>query len=40
MVVAIAVVSRDFLIIGGVLLSWMLSRPIAMKPLLISKANT
>ena len=36
----IAVVSRDVLIIGGVLLSWMLSRPLAMQPLLISKANT
>ncbi len=36
----IAVVSRDILIIGAVVLSWMLSRPLSMKPLLISKANT
>lgn len=36
----IAVVSRDILIVGAVLLSWMLSRPIAMQPLLISKTNT
>jgi len=36
----IAVVSRDILIVGAVVLSWMLSRPLMMKPLLISKANT
>ena len=36
----IAVVSRDILIIGAVMLSWMLSRPIAMQPLLVSKVNT
>lgn len=36
----IAVVSRDILIIGAVVLSWMLSRPLAMQPLLISKVNT
>jgi cardiolipin synthase len=36
----IAVVSRDILIVGAVLLSWMLSRPMTMQPLLISKANT
>lgn len=36
----IAVVSRDILIIGAVVLSWMLSRPLSMHPLLISKANT
>jgi cardiolipin synthase (CMP-forming) len=36
----IAVVSRDILIVGAVVLSWMLSRPLAMQPLLISKANT
>jgi cardiolipin synthase len=36
----IAVVSRDILIIGAVLLAWILSRPITVKPLLISKANT
>ena len=36
----IAVVSRDILIVGAVVLSWMLSRPLTMHPLLISKANT
>lgn len=34
------VVSRDALIIGGVLLSYTLGRPLIMNPLLISKANT
>jgi cardiolipin synthase (CMP-forming) len=37
---AILVVSRDLLIIGGVVLSWMLGRPIAMSPRIISKTNT
>ncbi len=37
---AILVVSRDLLIVGGVVLSWMLDQPIAMKPRTISKANT
>ena len=36
----IAVVSRDILIIGAFLLSWVLSRPVAIHPLLVSKANT
>ena len=36
----IAVVSRDLLIVGGVLLAWMLDRPLELRPLLISKANT
>ena len=36
----IAVVSRDILIVGAVVLSWMLSRPLTMHPLLISKLNT
>ena len=36
----VAVVSRDLLIVGGVLLSWMLERPVEMQPLMISKANT
>lgn len=34
------VVSRDALIIGGVLLSYTLGTPLAMHPLQISKANT
>ena len=36
----IAVVSRDIIIVGAVLLSWMLSRPMALHPILVSKANT
>ncbi|MBZ8134553.1 CDP-alcohol phosphatidyltransferase family protein [Afifella sp. IM 167] len=36
----IAVVSRDILIIGGVILAWMLTNPIEMKPLWVSKFNT
>ncbi|MBN8996034.1 MAG: CDP-alcohol phosphatidyltransferase family protein [Rhizobiales bacterium] len=36
----ILVVSRDFLIIGGVLLAWMLGVPVTMRPRIISKANT
>ena len=31
----IAVVSRDILIVGAVVLSWMLSRPLSMQPLLL-----
>ncbi|HVY58519.1 MAG TPA: CDP-alcohol phosphatidyltransferase family protein [Xanthobacteraceae bacterium] len=36
----ILVVSRDIMIIGGVMLSWVLGKPIAVKPLLVSKLNT
>lgn len=36
----IAAVARDFLIVGAVVFSWMLGQPLAMRPLLISKANT
>ncbi|MBI1620298.1 CDP-alcohol phosphatidyltransferase family protein [Aquamicrobium zhengzhouense] len=36
----IGVVSRDALIVLAVLLSSIMSRPVAMKPLMISKANT
>lgn len=37
---AMVVVSRDLLIIGGVILAWILDRPIEVRPLLISKVNT
>jgi len=37
---AILVVSRDLLIVSGVLLAGMLGRPIAMSPRIISKTNT
>jgi cardiolipin synthase len=36
----ILVVSRDLMIVGAVILSWLLERPVAIKPLLVSKANT
>ena len=36
----ILVISRDLLIVGAVILSWVLHQPIAMKPLMVSKANT
>ncbi len=36
----ILVVSRDVLIIGAFLLSWILGRPVEVQPLLVSKANT
>ena len=37
---AILVVSRDLLIVGAVVLSWMLGEPVATKPHRISKVNT
>lgn len=36
----IAVVSRDALIVGAVILSTVIGHPVAMKPLFVSKANT
>jgi cardiolipin synthase len=36
----ILVVSRDVLIIGAIVLSWMMERPVRVKPLLVSKINT
>jgi cardiolipin synthase len=36
----IAVVSRDILILGAVLLSWLLDHPVRIKPLIVSKINT
>ena len=36
----ILVVSRDILIVGGVVLSWMLGSAVPIRPLLVSKANT
>jgi cardiolipin synthase len=38
--IVIFVVSRDILIIGGVMLAWFLGRPMTVKPLLVSKLNT
>lgn len=36
----IIVVSRDVMIVGAVLLSWLIDRPVEMHPLWISKLNT
>lgn len=36
----IAVVSRDLLIVAGVVLAWLMDRPFKMQPLGVSKANT
>jgi cardiolipin synthase len=36
----ILVVSRDLLIVGGVLFSWLLNKPVGVKPHMVSKVNT
>lgn len=36
----ILVVSRDIMIVGAVILSWLMGKPMAVKPLPVSKANT
>jgi len=36
----ILVVGRDVLIVGAVLLSWVIAKPLVIKPLFVSKANT
>jgi len=36
----ILVVSRDVLIVGAIILSWLMARPLRMAPLMISKVNT
>jgi cardiolipin synthase len=36
----ILVVSRDLMIVGAVILSWLMERPVAIRPLFVSKANT
>ncbi len=36
----VAVVSRDILIVIAVMLSWVLSNPVRIRPLVVSKANT
>jgi cardiolipin synthase len=36
----ILVVSRDLMIVGAVLLSWLVGSPVTVKPLLVSKLNT
>jgi cardiolipin synthase len=36
----ILVVSRDIMIVGAIMLSWLMGRPVAVRPLLVSKLNT
>ncbi|HLN07566.1 MAG TPA: CDP-alcohol phosphatidyltransferase family protein, partial [Xanthobacteraceae bacterium] len=36
----ILVVSRDLMIVGAVMLSWLVGKPVVVKPLLVSKVNT
>src|SRR5512145_515092 len=36
----ILVVSRDIMIVGAVMLSWLVGNPVTVKPLLVSKLNT
>jgi cardiolipin synthase len=36
----ILVVSRDIMIIGAVMLSWLMGSPLKVKPLMVSKLNT
>jgi len=36
----IGVVSRDVLIVGAILLSWLMDQPVKIRPMLVSKANT
>jgi cardiolipin synthase (CMP-forming) len=33
-------VSRDIMIVGAVIVSWLYGKPIPMKPLMVSKLNT
>ncbi len=36
----ILVVSRDLLIVGGVIFSWIVNKPVSVKPHMVSKINT
>src|ERR1700745_4306045 len=36
----ILVVSRDIMIVGAVMLSWLVDKPVKLKPLTVSKLNT
>ncbi len=38
--IVILVVSRDVMIVGAVMVSWLLDKPVAIRPLLVSKLNT
>jgi cardiolipin synthase len=36
----IAVVSRDLMIVGAVILSWVIGKPVTIRPTVVSKVNT
>ncbi|SON56321.1 putative CDP-diacylglycerol-glycerol-3-phosphate 3-phosphatidyl-transferase 2 [Hartmannibacter diazotrophicus] len=36
----VLVFSRDVLIVGGVVLAWLMDRPVAIEPIMVSKVNT
>jgi len=36
----ILVVSRDIMIVSAVILSWLIDRPVKLKPITVSKLNT
>ena len=38
--IVILVVSRDIMIVGAVIVSWLVDKPVAMKPSMVSKLNT
>ncbi len=38
--IVILVVSRDFMIVGAIILSWVVNRPVTIKPHVVSKINT
>ena len=38
--IVILVVSRDIMIVGAILLSWLIDKPVTVKPLAVSKLNT
>src|SRR5262249_40854533 len=38
--IVILVVSRDIMIVGAIILSWLIGRPVKIKPHVISKINT
>lgn len=38
--IVIAVVSRDIMIVGAVMLAWLVEKPVEIQPLVVSKLNT
>jgi cardiolipin synthase len=38
--IAVLVVSRDVMIVSAIIVSWLMQRPVAIRPLIVSKLNT